>query len=158
MREKLKEFSIDDDGQLRGYCESQAEINVLLTQLKCVGYSYSVRISTQQPKSSDASRSCPKFYFRLKSGSVDIRFFRYPFSVEDGSHRECILGPKYYKEKKGVPVPDHLADHMNPRKRLLDTKKSGCPATFSVKCIRVYPGYSIESEGAHPNIKKKVWS
>ncbi|XP_047107681.1 uncharacterized protein LOC124776636 [Schistocerca piceifrons] len=68
---------------------------------------------------------------------------------------------------KGVPVPDHLADRTNPRKRLcvMDTKKSGCPATFSVKCIRVhpgysiesvYPGYSIETEGAHPNIKKKV--
>ncbi|XP_049773072.1 uncharacterized protein LOC126161347 [Schistocerca cancellata] len=89
---------------------------------------YSARRNTQQPKSSDASRSCPKFFFRLKSGSVDIRFFKYPFSVENGSHRECILGPKYYKEKKEVPVPDHLADHMNPRKRLcvMATKKSGC--------------------------------
>ncbi|XP_046984174.1 uncharacterized protein LOC124554151 [Schistocerca americana] len=50
------------------------------------------------------------------------------------------------------------ADHVNPAKKrllIMDTKKSDCPATFSIKCVKVYPGYSVQSVDDR-EIKKKV--
>ncbi|XP_046987418.1 uncharacterized protein LOC124587782 isoform X1 [Schistocerca americana] len=52
----------------------------------------------------------------------------------------------------------YSADHVNPAKKrllIMDTKKSDCPATFSIKCVKVYPGYSVQSVDDR-EIKKKV--
>lgn len=56
-------------------------------------------------------------------------------------------------------IPDHLIDHVIPRKkrfRITATKKSGCPATLDIKCVRVYPEYVIKSLNGHWSTKAKV--
>ncbi|XP_049796366.1 uncharacterized protein LOC126212893 isoform X5 [Schistocerca nitens] len=90
-------------------------------------------------------------------GHVPIPFFGCAFAVESVWSRHCVLGPKYYKSKESS-VPEHLEDHVTPRKRLriMDTRKSNCPATLNMKCIRVYPDYSMHSATEHRDTKAKV--
>ncbi|XP_049941027.1 calcium-responsive transcription factor-like isoform X1 [Schistocerca serialis cubense] len=148
MKECMKEFSIGNKGQFCGICSSEEEIDYLFTRLKCVGYSYSVRSSAYNRLSSDATTSKPRFFFSQSQGAIQIPFFGSPFSVEYVSYRQCTLGPMYY-DKNQIPIPNHLVDHIIPnkkRKLFMDTKKSDCPATFLVKCVRVYPGYLVLSQ------------
>ncbi|XP_049830826.1 uncharacterized protein LOC126272191 [Schistocerca gregaria] len=49
-------------------------------------------------------------------------------------------------------------DRVTPRKRLriMDTRKSNCPVTLNMKCIRVYPDYCMHSATEHRDTKAKV--
>lgn len=152
MRECLKDFRIGDKGQFCGYCVSEEELEDLFTRLQCVGYSYSVRSSAHRRQSPDSTSSTPRMLFQLLQGEIDIPFFGLPFMIEYSSYRQCTLGPKYY-DKEEFDIPEHLADHFIPKKKrklLIETKKSDCPATFSVKCVRIFPGNVVKS----PNDRK----
>ncbi|XP_049796367.1 uncharacterized protein LOC126213169 isoform X5 [Schistocerca nitens] len=153
----LKDFRVSEDGLISGYCNSLEEVETLLDQLKTVGFSYCVRSSRFKEPSSDVMKSKTKHFFKQMQGHVPIPFFGCAFAVESVWSRHCVLGPKYYKSKESS-VPEHLEDHVTPRKRLriMDTRKSNCPATLNMKCIRVYPDYSMHSATEHRDTKAKV--
>ncbi|XP_047113939.1 uncharacterized protein LOC124792973 isoform X1 [Schistocerca piceifrons] len=105
-------------------------------------------------------KSKTKHFFKQMQGHVRIPFFGCAFAVECVWSRHCVLGPKYYKSRVSS-VPEHLEDHVIPRKRLriMDTRKCNCPATLNMKCIRVYPDYhSMHSATEHRDTKAKLVS
>ncbi|XP_049788467.1 uncharacterized protein LOC126191579 isoform X2 [Schistocerca cancellata] len=97
-----------------------------------------------------------KYFFKQMQGHVPIPSFGSTFTVSVWS-RHCVLGPKYYKSRESG-VPEHLEDHMTPRKRLkiMDTRKSNCPPTLNMKCIRVYPDFIMQSIPENRDTKAKV--
>ncbi|XP_049937720.1 uncharacterized protein LOC126412258 [Schistocerca serialis cubense] len=156
MRSSLKDVRIDREGDIHGFCETEEDVVHLLSSLRVHGYAYSVRRSAyyRQPPSGAAKHETGFFYSHTK-GNIPIQFFGPVFCVESLVKRECTLGPLYHK--KETPVADHLVDHVNPKKKrkvLMDTQKKGCPATFDVKCVRIFPDYAINS--ATDSSKKRV--
>ncbi|XP_063227566.1 uncharacterized protein LOC134533814 isoform X1 [Bacillus rossius redtenbacheri] len=88
----------------------------------------------------------PNIHFQHKQGKLlhgpAIEFFGSPFMYEKSLYMECAQGSSYRQSKETV---EQLPDHPNCRKKkflIHSSKKIGCQARMTLKCVRVYPDFT----------------
>lgn len=149
LKENLSDYNNDDD-VLSGYIEGVKHYDTLLNNLSALGYSFSTRRS-------EIHKQGENIWFSSKPKSNHftpvIEFLGHAFSLEKTIYLECSQGPKYYSKHK----QENMSDHPNLKKsriRVLDTKKLGCKAWMTVKCIRIFTDFRASNDNWRT--KKKV--
>ncbi|KAG8233968.1 hypothetical protein J437_LFUL013460 [Ladona fulva] len=147
----LNELKRTEDGFYIGYIDTAELYKQFLSDLKEVGFYFSVR-------DSEKFKEDGQFLFKCNKSNVPVPFSGSPFRREKNIMYQCAYGSQYYGKIKRNETYELDPDVSEKKQlRIRHSKKLGCKAKMAAKCIRIYLDYKISSDNAHWRLKRELF-